>query len=115
MLTSPVRSLHPAATGRVPARCGTRSRMSGERTLARTGPGQRIEVRSADGSRLNAESYGSDDAPTVVLAHGWTCSLGFWTKQVDVLVADGLRVVAYGQRGHGASGPPGPAGETAEA
>jgi pimeloyl-ACP methyl ester carboxylesterase len=39
----------------------------------------------------------------------------FWTKQVDALVADGLRVVAYDQRGHGASGPPGPAGETAEA
>jgi len=89
--------------------------MNDERSLPLAGPGYRVEVRSADGTRLNVESYGPDDAPTVVLAHGWTCSLVFWAKQVEALIADGVRVVAYDQRGHGASGLPGPAGPTPEA
>lgn len=89
--------------------------MSADGILTLDRPGRRIAVRSPDGTRLNVESYGPDDAPTVILAHGWTCSIVFWTKQVDALVADGLRVVAYDQRGHGASGVPGPAGHSLEA
>lgn len=89
--------------------------MSDERNLTLAGPGQQTVVRSSDGTQLNVESYGPDDAPTVVLAHGWTCSIVFWTKQVDALVADGVRVITYDQRGHGASRPPGPAGHTADA
>jgi pimeloyl-ACP methyl ester carboxylesterase len=89
--------------------------MSGDPNLTLSRPGHRIEVRSADGTRLNVESYGPDGAPTVVLAHGWTCSIVFWTKQVDALIADGVRVVAYDQRGHGRSAPAGPAGHTPEA
>nr|MDT0667478.1 alpha/beta fold hydrolase [Micromonospora sp. DSM 115978] len=42
------------------------------------------------------------DVPTVVLAHGWTCSIDFWTPQVRAL-ADRCHVVAYDQRGHGRS------------
>lgn len=79
-------------------------------TLAR--PGYQVPVRSADGTRLNVESYGDDGWPAVVLAHGWTCSIRFWTKQVDALLADGVRVVTYDQRGHGLSTPAGPAGYT---
>lgn len=89
--------------------------MSDARNLTLAGPGHRTVVWGSDGTRLNVESYGPDDAPTVLLAHGWTCSIAFWTKQVDALVADGFRVIAYDQRGHGASRPGGPAGQTAEA
>ncbi len=78
-------------------------------------PSRRPEVISADGTRLNVEVYGSDGARTVVLAHGWTCAITFWARQINALLAAGLRVVAYDQRGHGASGTPGPAGYTPEA
>jgi pimeloyl-ACP methyl ester carboxylesterase len=72
-------------------------------------------VHSADGTRLNVEIHGPADAPTVVLVHGWTCSIVFWNRQINALLADGLRVVVYDQRGHGASAAPGPAGFTIEA
>ncbi|MFI5709492.1 alpha/beta fold hydrolase [Kribbella sp. NPDC051620] len=61
-----------------------------------------------DGVRLHVEATGSAAAPvTVVLAHGWTCSTRSWHHQLGglprVLGADGVRVVAYDHRGHGAS------------
>ncbi|MFI9272790.1 alpha/beta fold hydrolase [Kitasatospora sp. NPDC052896] len=65
-------------------------------------PAERLRVRSADGSWLNAEAFGPVDAPTVLLAHGWTCSIGFWSPVIHRL-ADDHRVVAYDQRGHGGS------------
>jgi pimeloyl-ACP methyl ester carboxylesterase len=67
--------------------------------------GRPIHVRSADGTSLYAEAFGSDDAPTVVLAHGWTESLSFWTYQIRDLSERGLRIVAYDLRGHGESEP----------
>lgn len=57
---------------------------------------------SADGARLHVEVHGDQDAPTVVLAHGWTCSTAFWAAQIRALAAT-HRVVAYDQRGHGRS------------
>ncbi|MEU2394875.1 alpha/beta hydrolase [Streptomyces sp. NPDC007369] len=57
---------------------------------------------SADGARLHVEEHGEPDAPTVVLAHGWTCSTAFWAAQIRDLSAD-HRVIAYDQRGHGRS------------
>ncbi|MFH8615139.1 alpha/beta fold hydrolase [Streptomyces sp. NPDC017979] len=58
------------------------------------------KVRSADGTPLHVEVHGPSDAPTVVLAHGWTCSTRFWAAQVAALSHE-LRVVVYDQRGHG--------------
>lgn len=46
-----------------------------------------------------------EDLPTVVLAHGWTLTQASWLPVVEPLVAAGLRVVTYDQRGHGASSP----------
>jgi pimeloyl-ACP methyl ester carboxylesterase len=89
--------------------------MSGYESLTSPPPQDRFEVRSADGTGLNVEIYGPQRAPTVILVHGWTCSIAFWTRQINAMLAEGLRVVAYDQRGHGASAEPGPSGYTIEA
>lgn len=69
-------------------------------------PSARLHPRSADGVHLNVEIHGPDDAATVVLIHGWTCSIPFWAPVISALRED-LRVVVYDQRGHGASDIPG--------
>ena len=66
-------------------------------------PGRSIAVTSADGTRLHAEVFGPEGAPTVVLAHGWIESITYWIFQIRELSGD-YRVVAYDQRGHGHSG-----------
>lgn len=48
------------------------------------------------------EIHGEPGAPTIVLAHGWTCSTAFWAPVIHRLAAR-YRVVAYDQRGHGRS------------
>jgi pimeloyl-ACP methyl ester carboxylesterase len=68
-----------------------------------TGRPQR--VRSADGTVLYAEVFGPEDGETVVLAHGWTEALRYWTYVIRGLEAAGLRAVAYDLRGHGNSEP----------
>ncbi|MEV7780234.1 alpha/beta hydrolase [Kitasatospora sp. NPDC088351] len=65
-------------------------------------PVEELDVRSTDGIRLHVEIHGQPAAPTVVLAHGWTCSTAFWAPVIHQL-ADRYRVVAYDQRGHGRS------------
>ncbi|GGW29181.1 hydrolase [Streptomyces lucensis JCM 4490] len=65
-------------------------------------PSRVLSVASADGARLHVEVHGPDDAPAVVLAHGWTCSTAFWAAQIRELTP-GHRVIAYDQRGHGRS------------
>ena len=67
--------------------------------------GRERTVRAGDGTRLHVEICGPEDAPTIVLVHGWTCDLTFWHHQARDL-SRYFRVVAYDQRGHGRSDVP---------
>src|SRR5579859_5337533 len=61
-------------------------------------------TRSADGTDLYFEVFGSEDKPTIVLAHGWTEALRYWALVIREL-SPRFRLVAYDQRGHGRSAP----------
>jgi pimeloyl-ACP methyl ester carboxylesterase len=67
--------------------------------------GRPSAIRSPDGTVLHAETFGpaETDAPTLVLVHGWTENLTFWSYQVRELGDRGYRIVAYDLRGHGDS------------
>lgn len=75
-------------------------------------PTARLRAASSDGTRIHIEVHGPQGAPTVVLIHGWTCNTTFWAPVIKALRAGTprLRVVAYDQRGHGASEAPGRGG-----
>lgn len=79
-------------------------------------PAQQQWITSADGIQLNVELHGPQypATPTVVLLHGWTCSIPSWAPVIRAL-RDEIRVVAYDQRGHGASDTPGCDGYSIEA
>lgn len=84
----------------------TRVRADPERAaLAAPLEGRAVPVVARDGTRLHAEVFGPEDAPTVLLVHGWTCAIRFWKRQIQALSRD-HRVVAYDLRGHGRSGTP---------
>ena len=69
--------------------------------LERVEPARELVV-AADGADLHVEVHGPEGAPTAVLVHGWTCTSGFWARQVRAL-SDELRLVTYDLRGHGRS------------
>ncbi|MCX4676534.1 alpha/beta hydrolase [Streptomyces sp. NBC_01433] len=77
-------------------------------------PERVLTAVSADGSRIHVELHGPEDAPAVVLAHGWTCSTHFWAAQIRDLAVD-HRVIAYDQRGHGLTPAVGPGGYSTHA
>lgn len=62
------------------------------------------QVVAADGTRLHAEILGPDDAPTIVLVHGYAMSQATWHYQRRDLSGQ-FRIVSYDQRGHGVSDP----------
>ena len=75
-----------------------------ENTLLSEPPaGEGREVHSADGTRLHVELFGPEDAPIIVLSHGWTEALTYWIYQIIELSKE-FRVVAFDHRGHGQSG-----------
>jgi pimeloyl-ACP methyl ester carboxylesterase len=60
-----------------------------------------------DGLRLHFQQWGgSDAAPTAVLVHGLGSSRHIWELVGPLLAAEGMRVVALDQRGHGESDQP---------
>ncbi|NYG07037.1 pimeloyl-ACP methyl ester carboxylesterase [Phycicoccus badiiscoriae] len=75
-----------------------------------------FSVATPDGALLRVQEHAAAevsqsstevgaDLPTVVLAHGWTLTRESWLPVVEQLVAAGVRVVTYDQRGHGGSSP----------
>lgn len=58
-------------------------------------------VERPDGTRIRVITAGT--GPTVVLAHGIYMSVVEWSVLWDMLLANGYRVVAFDQRGHGRS------------
>ncbi len=70
--------------------------------------GRALSATSPDGTRLHIECFGPDQnppTPMIVLAHGWTEQLVYWTLVIDRLVERGFSVAAYDLRGHGESEP----------
>ncbi|MEV0543602.1 alpha/beta fold hydrolase [Nocardia salmonicida] len=61
-----------------------------------------VPVTTRDGTRLRVHSYGPEDAPAIVLVHGWTCAIEYWNAQINAFAGE-YRVIAYDQRGHGGS------------
>jgi pimeloyl-ACP methyl ester carboxylesterase len=64
--------------------------------------GRVVPVTAADGTSLHVEVFGPDGVPTIIVTHGWTCALRFWTYQIQDLTPE-FRVVAWDLRGHGRS------------
>jgi pimeloyl-ACP methyl ester carboxylesterase len=68
-------------------------------------PRDELAVRSGDGTTLHVERFGDAQGPPIILVHGWTCGVRFWTHQIRDL-AQHHRVIAYDLRGHGRSEAP---------
>ena len=60
-------------------------------------------ITAPDGVRLHTVSCGPQEGPPVLLIHGGGQSWLSWHQQL-VLAAEGLRLIFYDMRGHGASG-----------
>lgn len=56
-----------------------------------------------DGTGIEVEVTGNDDAPAVLLLHGWPDTHHIWRDQVPALVDAGFRTVAPDLRGFGGS------------
>lgn len=68
---------------------------------------QRIET--GPGLIFDASVAGAEDAPLVLLLHGFVVSRHYWNAQVEALAGAGFRAVAPNQRGYAAEARPDPA------
>ena len=84
------------------ARSSPRSRSPSAREL-RTGKVYRI--RRPDGSELRVETYGPEDAPPLVLTHGWGANADEWYYQKQHL-AGRFRLIVWDLAGLGYSTQP---------
>lgn len=64
-------------------------------------------IVTPDGAILSVHTHADpdlpEDAPTLVLAHGWGVTHESWLPVVDALADEPVRVVLWDQRGHGRS------------
>lgn len=65
---------------------------------------RRLSLEGCDGLRLAADEYGPEDAPAVLLLHGFGQTRRAWRGTARALADAGYRVVAPDARGHGESG-----------
>lgn len=61
-------------------------------------------IETAQNVRLYVKDYGV--GKPVILIHGWPLSNEMWEYQIDYLVENGFRVIAYDRRGFGKSSQP---------
>ena len=66
----------------------------------------RTDVRAPDGTRLAVYEWGNPAGPEVVLIHGFAQAHLCFAPQFHSALARQFRLVAYDQRGHGASDQP---------
>ena len=66
----------------------------------------RSDVRAPDGTRLAVYEWGNPAGPEVLLVHGFAQSHLCFAPQFRSPLAERYRLVAYDQRGHGASDQP---------
>lgn len=68
--------------------------------------GARSDVRAPDGTRLAVYEWGNPSGPELVLIHGFAQSHLCFEPQIRSELGQHCRLVAYDQRGHGASEQP---------
>lgn len=64
------------------------------------------DVRAPDGTRLAVYEWGNPAGPEIVLIHGFAQSHLCFVPQIRSALAECYRIVAFDQRGHGASEQP---------
>ncbi len=72
-------------------------------TLRNPAEGSPTGAVSADGTKIHVEAFGPPSGPAVLLMHGWTETIAYWTYVVRELERHGIRSVVPDLRGHGQS------------
>lgn len=67
---------------------------------------RRFEAVGGGGLRLAGAESGPEDAPAILLIHGWSQAHLSWLKQLEGPLAERFRLVAFDLRGHGGSDKP---------
>jgi len=70
---------------------------------------RRHRIAGGGGVGLHVVDAGPEEAPAIVLVHGWSQHHLSWSKQLSGALTERFRVIAFDLRGHGASDKPGAA------